>query len=519
MADDAYRSLVSPKNAQSTFNLLWLDDHDSLPGDINPVLRRKLEGLFDIRHCRTPSRMRDLVFNGKWFPDAVLADWDMSAAGTSETDDVVRAALDAPAAGLLQSMSVSKDLRALGHFCRVIPCSAFCDAPLLEMARKDPKLGPIVAAVMEMWKSEPAILERELAGGLKSSASDTRSLLSIVAKSYRKGLTLLAEAGQLTGSGYLEWIGLRKRAGDSKTSTELHQALNFAGDGLALNCDRSIPTTALFADMSLNEVFDFASAQATLTEFCTTLSTGKWHELILTHTDSVYNVFHELLNLWPVRLLRDGEIQEEEDIRALAALSGRKLQSEKLENWINWQDADAATCVIAMLVVLEACHRAYLCSVPEAEIAANCSQVLETREDDVHSEADTVIVDITRGTEITRGVCGTSSLIAACRGTWDQHVNLDHVTRLFRPLCETTDDKTSAKTLSVPTYDTGKGAARALARNTHWKIEKGKTATKIADMSELRAAIDRFLVDVATSQRIHPDEVRRRMHPDLVLAL
>jgi hypothetical protein len=230
--------------------------------------------------------------------------------------------------------------------------------------------------------------------------------------------------------------------------------------------------------------------------------------------------------LWPVRLLRDGVWEERGDVELLVRLSGHALEHERLEKRISLADSDSGSCVVAMLVVHEACRRVQLTRQKPSQAATECMTHLQRCESELRQPAHTIL------TALFHGLSGAGNLIAACRGAWESRIDLDDIACMVNPVWK------EDGSYRISTYNMEHTNCKFFARKSDWikmddlnRSSNGTTSkskavaarsagasTRVANMKDLKCAVDRYLVDVAQSTGIPADEARLRLHNDLSLA-
>jgi hypothetical protein len=530
----AFKHILEPADPDDAMRVLWLDDDPSVAGDLLPRTVEKLGGRFDIRFCTTAGAMRDLAVRRKWAPDVILADWDIASSFTEETDATAQKISQTPGAGMTNAVILASELWRRGHYSRVISCSSWVNSSLREMVLQRSDVTAAAGVAIQMERDLiPGIVDLE-SGGLKGMLSDTYLVLGIVARSYRGGLLVLAERGELTGPGYSEWSRLCELSSAAPDIDSLRRVLEGC-EGLRVNDpDREshgIPAVALFADVYFGHGRDFPVDKSLVAEFCMAANAGKWQALVQETEEVVRSAFDDFLNTWPVRLLRDGGLSDPGEIQALAALVEPSVYEAHLDAKLPARaDPDRVTCAIAMLVVLEACQRVRLRAAGNRlAVLKQCVDALARHEQEVGRTVDTVVVDLQRSAgQDGRGVeadpftsddqdeAPRGNLFPRCWEKWGRPIDLDDVTRLMWPVHRV--EKDGATVVTVPTMNTGAGPGRHLSRKTHWnKNATADETTGIAHMPEFRAAVDRFLVQTAREMGLDPDEVRSRLHPDLVI--
>ena len=499
-----FNHLVTPLRSIA-LRILWLDDKRDIAGLWLPRAIATFADYFDIRHCETLSEMQWLVHEYKWNPDVILADWDMEPSHSRETDPRLRAASKARAAGLRYSAAIAERLWNSGEFCRVISCSAYQHSRLSDMVQGHDEYAADCGLVIST-AIEPALLDDDTSG-LKTNIDDSSRILSTVAMSFRKGLESIADRGQLRGPGYTEWKHLMAHTAKASTLKALAETLAHA-EPLRLGQERVIPITALFADIWLAESIDLRDAKDTIAQFCKSINFGKWNQLVLKHEDGVREVFSDVLNRWPVRLLRDGEFTDQQDLQDLSLISGADMTNAFLKKRIkDFGDKDDATCVLAMLIALEARERAQLSKKTLRQIARECLRDIKQLEREAGHFANAVVAEIQRLTFDS----GDSELIANCWRKWKHAVSTEDVVRLAWPIHR------NGKLLTIPGIDSGKGPGNHLRTDSHWKNDPKIFEQQFREAHTMRCAIDRFVTQIAREWKMDRDEIRSRLHKHVYL--
>ncbi len=276
---------------------------------------------------------------------------------------------------------------------------------------------------------------------------------------------------------------------------------------MQLKCRRIVPLGSLFMDIILSEdVPDLMESRGKISAFCSKIVDGRWNRIIHQHWIKVMELFDEVLNSWPARLLRDHK-WERGDIVKLNRMSVKPLDIWRLRECFDNLDVDCFTCVLSMLVALESVERVHAClirinSKEYGALADEIARELEKRE----SEKDGIHEIITN---LRRGIRGRSSILDACKIKWEQSVDLDDIVRFCQPLHDfgkkgprnpekrTRGRRKNDETYDVgrvqqrctaiitrkpnykaPTYNQGKGPAKDLGRHSYWREAEGSKMRK-----------------------------------------
>ena len=519
-ADSDGKSVIAPKDPNIALRILWLDDKLVMTGEKAPILVRQLSRWFDVRHCNTFTKMQLLA--SRWYPDVILADWMMDSAGASEPDPYLATLTKVDGAGLMKARDVAITLFAAGHFCRVIACSAHVDRPPSEMDLVDPQTGKLdrFAAAIAQSADRPELVDQDVSD-LKREMENICVALSIIVQSYRKGLAMVTARGDLVATGYQQWDHLRKTVANAATLEKVQGAISTA-PGLAVSEGHTIPAAAVFADVFLDDV-TVTDAQSKVTGFCSAVNDGYWYGLVRQHDEEVSNVFYDVLNHWPVRLLRDAKLDDDklngdvlgdgDHVLLLEQASGEGVLHAAIlpARFPNYRDRDHATCILAMFVVLEAAERVALRARTRWDLAKECETALAALPAGRQGLVP-LLNDIARGKRAD-GIRGTSQIIDVCWEKWSNRVDLNDVVRFAWPLYKPTTGPTV-----VATSNAANAPGAHLVRGTHWvRRNPGEDKLKVQEMAGLKCAIDRYVAQVATERHQDPGEIRRHLHPGLVL--